>query len=134
MQKFTPCIDHLLQKNMQSKKSTNQPPHSSQKMKQPAQITTSTALVTTSISNHQYWHSTSYHHHQHRYWHDQECCLTCGSAAWHLTEATVLVWPVSVWMQAFIRMSHTCTQKQPNFSSCFWEEKIDCKNVGWFAY
>ena len=65
----------------------------------------------TSTGNHQYWHSTSYHHPQHWYWHDQECCLTCGSAAWHLTEATVLVWPASVWMQAFIRMSHTCTHK-----------------------
>lgn len=38
--------------------------------------------------------------------------MTCGSAAWHLTVATVLVWPVSVCTFAFVLMSHTCKDSQ----------------------
>lgn len=37
--------------------------------------------------------------------------MTCGSAAWHRTVATVLVWPVSVCALAFVLMSHTCTRR-----------------------
>lgn len=31
--------------------------------------------------------------------------MTCGSELWHWTLATVLVWPVRVWMQALVLMS-----------------------------
>lgn len=42
--------------------------------------------------------------------------MTCGSAAWHLTVATVLVWPVSVCTLAFVLMSHTCIPTEKAFS------------------
>lgn len=38
----------------------------------------------------------------------------CGSAAWHLTVATVLVWPVSVCTLALVLMSHTCVDAKEN--------------------
>lgn len=38
--------------------------------------------------------------------------MICGSAAWHLTVATVLVWPVSVCTLAFVLMSHTCMDRE----------------------
>lgn len=40
--------------------------------------------------------------------------MICGSAAWHLTVATVLVWPVSVCTFAFVLMSHTCMDREKN--------------------
>jgi hypothetical protein len=33
--------------------------------------------------------------------------MTCGSDSWHLTSATVAVWPERTWICALVRMSHT---------------------------
>lgn len=51
--------------------------------------------------------------------------MICGSAAWHLTVATVLVWPVSVCALAFDLMSHTCAdrRKKTNLVTFTWKQR-----------
>lgn len=36
-----------------------------------------------------------------------EPVMICGSDSWHFTSAIVPVWPVSAWIWALVRMSHT---------------------------
>lgn len=45
--------------------------------------------------------------------------MICGSAFWHFTVATVLVWPVSVWTLALVLISQTWQQSRWHLTLSF---------------
>lgn len=61
--------------------------------------------------------------------------MICGSAAWHLTVATVLVWPDSVCTLALVLMSHTCMDRRNQIEFNYWSmQRPDYLHIIGFNY
>ena len=57
--------------------------------------------------------------------------LTWGSAAWHLTSATVLLWPTSVCTQALVLMSQT--RADPSLPQVSSTSIVGCRSMEYTA-